>query len=568
MELPGNLEITNTKVFDHLGLIAATIKEINLVQAIDQLLPVRDIAKTTHGQRVAAMIYNAIGFLDVRLYIFPKFMETKPVEKLFGPNIEASFFNDSSLGRTLDAIHEFGETDFFQRVALQIALDENLFGKTIHLDTTTLSLFGDYDNVLDEPLIETATEKSTENEPERNLSLPSHPIPAYGFAKNKRIDLKQMVLLMASTGPAGLPIYLEVHSGNASDKKTLEEAAQRVKEFCGNLKNIEKMIFVGDSAMYENCVKKGQNLTWLSRVPATNKLCNQALAMENATWIELPQGYKMYVLEKENAPEDLRWILFFSQEAYKREIKTLEKNILEDLELAKKTAKSLEREEFSCEKDIPKYIKKSVSKIKFHTLSHTVESVEKHSLPGRPSKDSKPDLIVYKVIINIEENKKAIEIATLSKGKFILATNADEETLKNEDFLNTYKNQASVESGFRFIKDNTFEVDSVFVKKPGRVSALMVIMVLTLLIYRLAEYKIRKKLLEEKKTVTNQKNKQVSNPSMKWICKLFYGVSVLNIKLNGQNKSIVMNMNEELKKITRLFGEHACWIYDIEYGDG
>ena len=71
--------------------------------------------------------------------------------------------------------------------------------------------------------------------------------------------------------------------------------------------------------------------------------------------------------------------------------------------------------------------------------------------------------------------------------------------MKNEDFLCTYKKQSSVESGFKFIKDNTFEVDSVFVKKPGRVSALMVIMVLTLLIYRLAEYKLRNKLIEEKK---------------------------------------------------------------------
>ena len=66
----------------------------------------------------------------------------------------------------------------------------------------------------------------------------------------------------------------------------------------------------------------------------------------------------------------------------------------------------------------------------------------------------------------------------------------------------------------------------------------------------------------------NQKNKQISNPTMKWICKLFYGVSLVNIKLNEQNQSFVMNMNEELKKITRLFGEYACQLYGIEYGDG
>jgi transposase len=37
--------------------------------------------------------------------------------------------------------------------------------------------------------------------------------------------------------------------------------------------------------------------------------------------------------------------------------------------------------------------------------------------------------------------------------------------LSDKDFITGYKKQSGVESGFKFIKDDTFEVDSVFLKK-------------------------------------------------------------------------------------------------------
>jgi transposase len=37
----------------------------------------------------------------------------------------------------------------------------------------------------------------------------------YGQAKNKRVDLKQMTLLLATTEAAGFPVWMESHSGNA-----------------------------------------------------------------------------------------------------------------------------------------------------------------------------------------------------------------------------------------------------------------------------------------------------------------------------------------------------------------
>jgi hypothetical protein len=35
------------------------------------------------GERLAAMVLNALGFMDDRLYMFPEFLKNKPFDRLF-----------------------------------------------------------------------------------------------------------------------------------------------------------------------------------------------------------------------------------------------------------------------------------------------------------------------------------------------------------------------------------------------------------------------------------------------------------------------------------------------------
>ena len=92
MSLVQNLK-TSSQPLDHLGLVAATIDNLGIVDEIDRLLPLEAKAKTTIGQRVAAMILNGLGFVDDRLYLFPKFLSNKPVSRFLGEGLEASNFN-------------------------------------------------------------------------------------------------------------------------------------------------------------------------------------------------------------------------------------------------------------------------------------------------------------------------------------------------------------------------------------------------------------------------------------------------------------------------------------------
>ena len=198
-------DIIGSDVLDHLGLVAATIDKLGIGKQIDRLLPLTNGAKTTMGQRATALILNGLGFMDDRLYMFPKFLENKPVGRLFGGEVCAADFNDDSLGRLLDSIHAYGVTKLYSEIALPIALKHKLLTKRAHFDTTSLSVYGDYDDqALPANKAIVADDKSV-----RSLELSSSARPNYGHAKNKRVDLKQMTLLLATTGAAGFPVWME-----------------------------------------------------------------------------------------------------------------------------------------------------------------------------------------------------------------------------------------------------------------------------------------------------------------------------------------------------------------------
>src|SRR5262249_58586545 len=99
-----------------------------------------------------------------------------------------------------------------------------------------------------------------------------------------------------------------------------------------------------------------------------------------------------------------------------------------------------------------------------------------------------------------------------------------------QELIQTYKAQPRVERGFAFLKDPLFLASSVFVKKPERIVALSLIMVLCLLVYRLAEYRLRDQLAATGQTIPSQVNKPTDRPTMRWVFQCFEGVDLLHIR--------------------------------------
>jgi len=131
--------------------------------------------------------------------------------------------------------------------------------------------------------------------------------------------------------------------------------------------------------------------------------------------------------------------------------------------------------------------------------------------------------------------------------------------------LEEYKSQQGVERGFRFLKDPWFMVDSIFLKLPHRVEALMMVMTLCLLVYNLTQYKIRARLKEQNETLPNQLNKEVQNPTLRWIFQLMENIAIVRFYDASKQliKECITNLTDLRKKIILLIGDTAAAMYGL-----
>jgi len=119
--------------------------------------------------------------------------------------------------------------------------------------------------------------------------------------------------------------------------------------------------------------------------------------------------------------------------------------------------------------------------------------------------------------------------------------------VSNQQVLSEYKAQQSNERGFRFIKDPLFFHSSVFVKNPERVEAIGMIMRLCLLVYNLAQRKLRQQLESTNEGVRNQVKKLTNKPTRRWIFQMFQAVHLVTI--NGEKQ--ISNLTQERQDVLK-----------------
>ena len=96
-------------------------------------------------------------------------------------------------------------------------------------------------------------------------------------------------------------------------------------------------------------------------------------------------------------------------------------------------------------------------------------------------------------------------------------------------------------------------------KKPERVEAIGMIMGLCLLVYNLAQRKLRQQLSATNDRVKNQAKKLTNKPTMRWIFQMFQAVHLVTI--NGAKQ--VSNLTQERQDILQHLGEYCCEYYLI-----
>ena len=71
------------------------------------------------------------------------------------------------------------------------------------------------------------------------------------------------------------------------------------------------------------------------------------------------------------------------------------------------------------------------------------------------------------VAAEIEHDSGSVAERRQNLGRFVLATN--DRDLSPDELLANYKEQGTVERGFRFLKDPSFWVVEIYLKKPSRI---------------------------------------------------------------------------------------------------
>jgi transposase len=501
-----NISVSN---LDHLGLIAGMIDKLGFVDEINRLIP--NQRKVSYGIMIKALILNAMGFSQHALYITPKFFERCPVKHLLGDSYEASDFNDDSIGRCLDALFGYGLNKLFVQLAQKACEKAEIDTRYWHADSTNFSVEGAYEDELGAVQIRR------------------------GFAKDKRVDLKQVTLGLITCYKTAIPRYMQSFDGNASDSQTLMSMIETFLSYFEAGADVG--IFIADAGIYsaDNVSHSMQKIDWITRVPETIGLAKEWMLQTQGTdlqpFAQIP-GYRYRAVSSQYGGVEQRWFVIESAPLAAAVTQTMTAKAQIQLECVQAKIAKKKTQFYYCKR-------------------------------GKPKDENRR--IQYQIdTFEVSIHATALAPIITQKSRFILATNVlDITKLPNEEVLAAYKTQAtSVENGFKFLKDPIFFAESFFVHKPSRLEGLLMIMSLSLLVYSLCERDLHQALLEKNESVRTQTPQKTQKPTMRFVLNLFRGVHW--VQLDEISQPFCVNLNENHKQIIRLLGAPFAKYYFLQ----
>lgn len=530
------------KRLDHLGLIAAFCHEIDLPRAIDRIIPKHSDHNVSHGDAVLAMILNGLGFHSRTLHMFSEFFETKPVSKLLAKDVQAHQLTDDVLGRTLDALFNTGVSELYQVIAEHVVEHLGLNTNSVHLDITSFHVDGEYNQTNDDDI--------------NTIQL------VKGYSRDHRPELNQVVLELICENQAGLPVYMQALSGNTNDSKAFAEVTKHHIHCLKSAQN--SRYFIADAALYTEASIQAlnkQQQKFITRVPMTIKSAKESLLALNTEQLEvIGNGYSGYWIESNYGGTKQRWLLVKSEQATKREELTFYKKLEKSLAKELKQLGLLSKKQFACKKDAQKALEEFTSQCQLLDIEQsTLTETPLFSGRGRPKREEKPVSHYYQIEAVPFTDLDKVKLAKLKVGMFILATNdCDNSELSMSMLLDHYKSQQKVERGFRFLKRPELLTSSIFLKKPQRIEALLMVMTLSLLVYASLEHKIREQLAKHAEFFPSMvKNKTTSRPTARWVFLKFEGIDVLEL---GEQRCIT-GIQEYQTRLLKLLGQLYEAIY-------
>jgi transposase len=509
----------------HLPILKAYADQLGLVSLINHYVPTE--MDVDAGTVVLALVLDTLSGRSP-LYRLEEFFAQQDTELLLGKAVPPQALNDDTAGRVLDRLYDFGTMRLFTAWAVRAAMRFGLERRYVHFDTTSRRVWGDYQYAETQDLPFQVT---------------------YGYSKDKRPDLKQFVLSTLCVDRA-VPIWGKPEDGNASDKTLnttlLSQIAQLLAQY-----GVQPgaYIYIADAALVtEDNLAALRHTRFITRLPATYSECGRVIAeaVAHNDWEEvgvLAQTpptkrrpgtfYKVAERSVTLYGQVYRAVVVHSSSQDQRRQQALARELQASSTTLAAAVREATHQEYFCHADAEAAAAKlRALQSAYHGVEVRVEERPTYG-PGRPSQNQprRVKALRYGLQATVHERAEIIARKLQETGCFVLLTNVPTEgemAHSAGQVLRAYKEQHGVEQNFAFLKDPVI-VNSLFLKKPERIEALGLVLLLALLLWRLVERTLRVHVETTGKPLTGWDKKATQKPTAFMMMTKFAGVTVIKV---------------------------------------
>ena len=517
--------ITIEKIYPagYLHLLGGIMDDLQLKETIDRMVPVDAQCLTTVGEAVKLLVLDMLSGRQPLVHI-EKWAARQDLDRLIREGAQASSFNDDTLGRHLDRLHEADMHRVYSAFQLHVYKRENIPMRAFHGDTTSKSVYGAY------------------TKPSEALKI------VEGYSRDRR-GAKQIQFGMVGNSD-GIPIYADVHDGDTSDKTWNPDVLEAIHKQCRAM-DLKDYVYVADSAAMSKQTLKAARAAGahlLTRAPNHLKIVKAALEAADAPdapWSEpiaFASGkegavYRWFERAAEHDGHALRLIVVESSALDKKKEKTLSRQREDEAASLADTVTRLDAHVYHCRADAQQAADVLAAKTKphFHRLAWRVtEQVVLRKKRGRPKAGAVPETtLVYRVHLEVTADEAMFQQARRRASRFVLAATVPEqwqgETMDGGAVLGLYKGQIHVEMNFSFLKDPVY-TDEIYLKKPERVKVLGYLFLLALTVYRVFQRRIRQHITAER-PMRGAGGRILRSPTSAAIFQIFKYLQIVAIRL-------------------------------------
>lgn len=414
--------------------------------------------------------------------------------------------NDDRLGRCLSSLHAVLTPELILEVVRHVVGEFQLRLDELHNDSTSISFYGQYPDAA---------------QVGKRRGRPTAAI-TWGFSKDHRPDLKQLLYILTITDDGGVPVYFTTASGNTSDDQT----------HCGTWDLLCQLVGRPDFLYVADCkLASMANLDYLSRrggrfitvLPGTRRedtaFRQRLRAATSPAWRHLydvtepaPQDAEDQAPvvrdrlsvwgEEETTAEGYRIVWYHSTRKAALDMATrrahTERALVELVALRERLEgpRTRFRERAQVEQAVQEILQaREVDRWVRVQVRDEETAIYRQGLPGRPGPDT-PYLreVLTRFKLSAEVDHAELEREALGDGVFPLLTN--QLKMSAEEVLRAYKRQPLIEKRFSQFKTD-FAVAPVYLKEISRIQGLLGVYFLALLVQTLLERELRRAMERE-----------------------------------------------------------------------